>query len=291
MLLSMTGFGEGSATTGVITVVVTAKSVNNRFLEIGVRLPDLLASFERGVVSVVQDRLSRGKVFLNISLNSTTKTDIFDIALDKPLLEKYMSEISTIEAVSGDLTIVDIVSLPDVLALRPREDFIERVSGLIEKSVVEALSGLIEMRTREGKAIETDILKRLDAIEDKVDGLSKSTEMSRESYIERLRDKIASLLEGRASIDEERLLQEAAYLAQKTDPTEELTRLRSHLNQFREAIGSEEPVGSKLRFILQECNREVDTTGAKGDTSKTSELVIAMKEQLERIREQIQNVE
>jgi len=291
MIRSMTGFGEGTSDSGGITVSVTAKSVNSRFLEIGVKIPDILGNLEHRLNEIASRKLSRGKLFLNVSINYVTKTDIYNVTFDKPLLDKYMETLKSLEYFSGDVGASDLAALPDVLISSPREDFSGRVEALLVDAAEKAMDGLLAMRISEGAAIEKDIRGRLEAIEESVELLSEKVDMSREHYLERLRDRIALILEGKTQVDDDRLLQEAAYLAQKSDPTEEITRLKSHICQFLEALSADEPVGSRLRFILQECNREADTIGAKGDTAETSAIVIAVKEQLERIREQVHNVE
>jgi uncharacterized protein (TIGR00255 family) len=291
MIRSMTGFGEGVSESGGIKVSATVKSVNSRFLEVGVRIPEILGTFEHRAVEIVNESISRGKVSLNISMNYATKTDVYNVSFDKPLLENYMKTLSLLEFFSGKISASDIVVLPDVLISSPREDFVEKAKELLENAVRKAMDGLLDMRVREGEAIGEDIRKRLDLVVEFVDEIAKNKDMSREYYLCRLRERIKTLLEGTAPVDEDRILQEAAFLAQKSDPTEEVTRLKSHVQQFRDAMDAQEAVGSKLRFILQECNRETDTIGAKGDTAETSRLVIAIKEQLERIREQVSNVE
>ncbi len=291
MVNSMTGFGEGFSESGGITITATAKSVNSRFLEISVKLPDILNNLEHRANEIVATKLSRGKVYLNINISYATKTDVYDISFDEPLLDSYMNALASLDAFSRKISIVDILSLPDVLVSSPREGIIQQISRQVEEAVNGAIDSLMGMRAVEGKAIEIDIRERLDSIGNWIDELSTRKEMSREYYLDKLRDRISCLLENQGSVDEDRLLQEAAYLAQKSDPTEEIIRLESHIKQFRDVLGEKEPVGSKLRFILQESNREIDTIGAKGDTAETSNLVISIKEQLERIREQIHNVE
>lgn len=291
MVHSMTGFGEGKSEADGITIIATAKSVNSRFLEVSVKIPEILGSFEHKANELVSKRLARGKVYLNVSISYVTKTDVFDITFDKPLLDKYMNTLDSLDYFSGQVGASDILMLPDVMVSLPREDVLERISSMVESAVETSVDKLIEMRKNEGRAIEKDIRKRLHLIEGCVDELAKQKEMSREHYMNKLREKIGALLENKSPVDEEKMLQEAAYLAQKSDPTEEIIRLKSHIRQFREVLNELDPVGSKLRFIMQECNREVDTIGAKGDTAETSSLVISIKEQLERIREQIHNVE
>ncbi|RKZ27716.1 YicC family protein [bacterium] len=289
MIQSMTGYGERTAREKGLAVTASVRSLNSRFLEISSRMPELFYGVEQTVAEMIKKRISRGKVQVTISVDADTKTDMYEVFLDEPLLEKYLSAFSKSKGISGEISAADITSLPDVLALKPKEGLFDRVSRLITESVNAALEATIDMRIAEGRVIEIDLRRRLDDIEKKVKELSNLTELSRKGYLERLRERMAEICE--AGVTEERLAQEAAILASKSDPTEEMTRLASHLSQFRETLDSSEPVGSKLRFILQECNRETDTIGAKGDTARVSELVISIKEQLERIREQIQNVE
>lgn len=291
MIKSMTGFGEGVSESGGITVSATVKSVNSRFLEVNVRMPEILGNFEYRAIELVSESISRGKVSLNVSMNYVTKTDVYNVSFDKPLLESYMATLNPLEFFSGKISASDIVVLPDVLISSPREDFVVKAKELLENAVRKAMDGLLDMRTHEGVAIGEDIRRRLNSVVEYVDEIAKNKDMSREYYISRLHERIRTLLEGTVPVDEDRILQESAFLAQKSDPTEEVIRLKSHIQQFCEAMDASEAVGSKLRFILQECNRETDTIGAKGDTAETSRLVIAIKEQLERVREQVHNVE
>ncbi len=287
----MTGFGESAASGDGLNISVSIRSVNSRFLELNVRIPELLSNFEGDILAAIKGRVSRGKVMTTVLLDSDTKKDLYNVFLDRSLIENYILELSSISGISGEMQIGDILSLPNVVNLKPRDDLHERVKSLIDNAVGLALDKLEKMRVSEGMAIEADLRNRFDEIEKKIEKLSGRVELSRESYMNKLRNRIGELIEGRFDFDDDRIAQEAAFLAQKSDPSEELTRLHSHLKQFRDALDGKESVGSKLKFILQECNREIDTTGAKGDDAATGEIVISIKEQLERIREQVQNVE
>ena len=267
------------------------RRASSRFLDISVRLPELISVFEQSVSETLRKAVARGKVSTNITLTADNKTDIFDVFLDKSLLEKYLSVFAENDSISDNITVSDVVSLPEVLSLKVKDNLIERASPLIESAVESALKSLDEMRCAEGKAIEKDLLGRIEDIEKKLFELSKLLDTDREAYLQKLRERMAEILGNEIEIDESRLAQEAAMLASKSDIAEEITRLKSHTNQFRHAIQSEAAAGSKLKFILQECNREADTIGAKGNSTRVAELTIEIKEQLERIREQVQNVE
>lgn len=291
MLKSMTGFGRGSASADSLTVVAEIKSINSRFLEFYLKMPDLLSQLEATVTALVKSRLSRGKIQLEISLSADTKTDIYEVFIDKPLVEKYLNSLKGIGKVSGETTFSDILALPDVLVLKPRSDLLERIETLVRTAVEGAIKSLDEMRTQEGIAIKKDIEKRIASINISLENLLEIRDENKNIYLETLRERIREILGNEIKIDEGRIAQEAALLAVKADQTEEIIRLKSHIKQLAENMALNESVGSKLRFILQEANREADTIGAKGDSAEVSAIVIAIKEELERIREQIQNVE
>lgn len=287
----MTGYGEAISTQGRIAVVARIKSINARFLDLRVNAPEILAELETEVSNSVKSAITRGTVSVTIELAPGDKTDLFDVVLDEKLLEKYLSAMK--QAVSEELVLTprDIVALPDVMTIRPKQDLARLLAPSVIAAVSEAAANLVAMREREGLSIYNDLAGRLDRISLFVDDLEQRKDECRTRNFDSLKQRICELVEGQMELSEERIAQEAALFSCKADPTEELTRLKSHIAQFRTALDEPQSVGSKLKFLLQECNREADTIGAKGADLETSNLVIAIKEEFERIREQIANVE
>jgi uncharacterized protein (TIGR00255 family) len=292
MILSMTGYGKAETIDPEFKVTVEISSVNNRFCEIQFRLPKFLSPLESRLKEIVLSRISRGKISYNLTweenipMSSYTKlneeaAEIY-YKIFKQLKERYK--------LSGELEVRDFVNLPDLIKVEKEEYDLEKAWGTIAEVTEKALAGLNSMRSSEGLRLSADLqdrVKKLDEVIRKIEILSSQNV---ESYRERLRSRVSELLE-EIRLDEQRLAQEVAFLAERSDVTEECIRLKSHNQQFFSALEEEAPVGKRLTFLLQEMNREANTIGAKALNSSISQLVIFLKEEIEKLREQVQNIE
>ena len=291
---SMTGFGSGTATKDGITCTVEIKSVNARFLDLFIRSPKQINPFETIIRGLVQDRITRGKVEVSVSIQDAgerPKTFTINSVLRKQIQELLVQEefydnpkkvpLQAVNSISNEwIQQQDTPIAEDVL------------SEIVKESTTQALDALIAMRTVEGKHIEQDLLSRISTLENVIKHIDENKAGAVEAYREHIKGKIQEYLVSlEASISEDRFLQEIALLADKTDITEEIVRFTSHVVQLKNTLVDENSIGRKVDFILQEMNREVNTIGSKAMDSSITEFVVQLKCELEKIREQVQNVE
>ena len=294
LMKSMTGFGRGSATGEDFTVSVDLKTVNNRFLDIHLRADGQLAAVEAIVRRCISERLSRGRVDCSMTLDHTADVTY---QVNRPLIAGYIEAMRAIQrefALAGEPDVNLLARLPG--AMQPlREDLSEAIVQGVEQAITAALRELDQMRAQEGEALAAEMRARLDQIESLVPVIEAATEGQLEAYRARLQKRINELLarDGYKTIelDQGRLAQEVAYLADRSDITEELARLKSHLAQFRTGLDGESEAGKRLDFLLQELNREANTVLSKSTDITIKEAALAIKGEIEKIREQVQNVE
>ncbi|HEX8650291.1 MAG TPA: YicC/YloC family endoribonuclease [Pyrinomonadaceae bacterium] len=290
---SMTGFGRGSSTGENFSVAVDLKTVNNRFLDIHLRTGAELSSLEALVKRRIATRLSRGRVDASITFERTGEVAY---ELNRPLISGYISALRSMKqefALTGEPDINVLARLPG--AMQPVRDGLneEMVAG-IELAIDEALDELEQMREREGEALIVEMRDRLNEIARHVPVIEAAASGLVEAYRARLQKRIAELLARDAQsveMDQGRLAQEVAYLADRSDISEELARLKSHLTQFREVLESSGEAGKRLDFLLQELNREANTVLSKSTDLPIKEAALAIKGEIEKLREQVQNVE
>ena len=290
---SMTGFGRGAATGENFSVAVDLKTVNNRFLDVHLRLGAELSSLEALIKRRIGSRLSRGRVDASITFERTGEVAY---ELNRPLIAGFISALRAMQqefALSGEPDINVLARLPG--AMQPVRDGLgeEMVAG-VEQAVDEALNELEAMRSREGEALTIEMRGRLDEIARHVPVIEAAASGLVDAYRSRLQKRIIELLarDGQSiEVDQGRLSQEVAYLADRSDISEEIARLRSHLTQFREALDSEGETGKRLDFLLQELNREANTVLSKSTDMGIKEAGLAIKAEVEKLREQVQNVE
>ena len=291
---SMTGFGSGTATKDGITCTVEIKTVNARFLDLFIRSPKQITPFESIIRGLVQDRITRGKVEVSVSIQDAgerPKTFTINSVLRKQIQELLVQEefydapkkvpLQAVNSISNEwIQQQDTPVAEDVL------------SEIVQESTKQALDALITMRTVEGKHIEQDLLSRITTLENIIKSIDENKAGAVDAYREHIKGKIQEYLVSlEASISEDRFLQEIALLADKTDITEEIVRFTSHVVQLKNTLVDENSIGRKVDFILQEMNREVNTIGSKAMDSSITEFVVQLKCELEKIREQVQNVE
>ena len=291
---SMTGFGRGSAAGDGFAVSVEIKTVNNRYLDIHVRGPQELTSLEMDIRKRVNARLSRGRVDLNINFDRTGETASYQI--NQAVVAAYVDALREIQHqfnLSGDIDVSSIARLPGALS-SPRNELTDEMVRGIEAAIDQALANLEQMRNVEGQSLASEMNNRLQTIQQRIPVIESAAAGLVDAYQQRLQKRISELTSRSGQpieLDPTRLAQEVAYLADRSDITEELARLRSHVEQFREALESNEEVGKRLDFLLQELNREANTVLSKSTEISIKEAALAIKAEVEKLREQVQNVE
>lgn len=287
----MTGFGRAKVQQNTFSITVEMKSVNHRFLETTVRLPRHLMIFEERVRKLIASNVRRGRVEVSISVEGEGLLER-KLRVDWELLEQY-KEMMHLAGEKFNLptsvTIQQLLAMPEVTAIEEAEKIDKGFEESLYKAVTSAVSQMKGMRDKEGTQLKDDLLKRLEIIEHCVHSIAPLTSVIVQKYRERLEAKLKEL--GRVEMDDQRLLTEITLFADRCDIHEELVRLQSHIGQFRETLESEDSIGRKLDFIVQEMHREMNTIGSKANDGTVSKYVVEMKNNLEKIREQVQNIE
>lgn len=290
---SMTGFGRGNFSGEGFTVAVELKTVNNRFLDVNLRLQNDLQSIEANIKRQISTRLSRGRVDVNLSFE---RTDEVSYTLNRPLIAGYVRAMKEMQAefnLSGEPDLNVIARLPNVLQTA-KDDLSEEMKSGIEAALEIALNELEIMRLKEGEALKDELNLRLDTIGKQVPIIEENANLIAENYRVRLAKRIDEILaktDAQIEVDQARLAQEVAYLAERADVSEELARLKSHVVQFRETLVQQEDVGKRLDFLSQELNREANTILSKSNEIVIKNAGLAIKTEIEKLREQVQNVE
>ncbi len=291
MIRSMTGFGAGRAATGGEEIDVEVKSVNHKFCEVKARLPRELSALELEVTRAVKERLARGGV--EVTARRGAAGGELAPRVDEALAEAYARSFEALRArlgLKGAVTLADVIGADGVVRLEERQ--VDPAAGrqALLGALAGALDALVAMRAREGEALGRDLAARLSTVEELVARIAAEAPRVVEAYRGRLAERVEELTRG-VPIDPARLAQEVALLADRTDVAEEMTRLHSHVAQARALLASGEPAGRKLDFLVQEMHREANTIGSKSQSAELAGVVVALKAEIERMREQVQNVE
>ena len=292
MIRSMTGYGRAVQTIDGREITVELRSVNNRYLDCAVKLPRMFGFAEDSVKNRVRAAVSRGKVDVYIGVNAVQAADV-QVAVNRPVLESYLAALRQIETEYGvrdDVSVMSLARLPDVFSVEKTEQDERKLTQDILSVAEEAIARYNAMRQTEGAALEADLRSRAAAILERVALVEQRSPVCVAEYRERLRQKMQEVLQNTA-IDEGRILQEAAIYADRIAVDEETVRLRSHLAQLGDMLTKGGAIGRKLDFLLQELNRETNTIGSKCNDLALSNIVVEMKAELEKIREQTQNIE
>ena len=292
MVKSMTGYGNSAGVSDKLEISIELRSVNNRYLDCNIRIPRVYTAFEDALKSLVQQYISRGKVDIYINIDSSKSDDII-ISVNEPLADAYMSALRSISArygISNDVSAITLSRYPDVLTVEKKEADAEKLEHDICSILREALEKFNAMRCTEGEKLYKDVLSHIDRIESLVSVIEDRSPETVNEYRQRLESRLREVLESK-NIDENRIIMEAAIFADKVAVNEETVRLRSHISQFRSIITADEPVGRKLDFLIQEFNREANTIGSKSNDAEMAKTVVDIKAEIEKIREQIQNIE
>jgi uncharacterized protein (TIGR00255 family) len=293
LIKSMTAYGRGEVQQGDVVLIAEIRSVNNRFRDIILRIPKNYQIFDNDLRAIISSRIRRGRVEVSIQMEDNGVADPYDLELNVPLVNSYFKIFEQLREQFGldkEIRLESLCQMKDVILYKPEPVDIDKMRPYFQEVVTLALDSLDLMRTKEGESIEADLSKRLDMLEGYVNEVEERAPHLVEEYRKRLQDNIAQMLND-LTVDESRLAQEVAFFAEKSDITEEMVRLRSHLKQFREYLLIDEALGRRLDFLIQEMNREVNTLGSKASESHISRVVVEMKAELEQLREQIQNVE
>jgi len=292
MIKSMTGYGRANIEENLRKYQVEIKSINHKYLDISVKMPKQISYLEESIKKEISSKIKRGKidVFINFENDSNEGRKI---KINTELAKMYIKELKELaqkEDILADIQVNEIAKYPDVLEIQnDQED--ETIKQELIKTVEQATEKLIQMRSIEGNKMAEDILIRLNQIDEKVKEISKLSTGLIEEYVVKLEERIKQLLKEEQDIDKNRLAQEVVIFADKCSIEEEVTRLNSHILQFKELLSSDEPIGKKLDFIIQEMNRETNTIGSKANNLNITNGVIEIKTQIENIREQVQNIE
>ncbi len=292
MIKSMTGYGSAKGASDKLGITVELRSVNNRFLDCNVRIPRVYTCLEDAIKARVQQGISRGKVDVYVTIDASGAEDTV-VSVNEPVADAYVAALRAISeryGIPNDATATSLARMQDVLTVTKAEADVEKLGRDIVEILSRAIDDFNAMREREGAKLHDDIAARAGEVERLVGLAEERSPETVKEYRERLTARLMEVLES-TSIDEGRILTEAAIFADKVAVAEETVRLRSHISQLRDMINSDEPVGRKLDFLVQEFNREANTMGSKGNDLQMARIVVDMKAEIEKIREQIQNVE
>lgn len=292
MIKSMTGFGRCLETINGRDILVEIKSVNHRYYEFSARVPRAYGYLEEKLKSFLQGKIFRGKVDVSVSVYNVSGEDEL-IEVNRSVARGYIEAMRSANEELGledDLTLSRIMRMPDIFNVRKAQEDENVIWNDVKAVAEKALDNFISMRTAEGAKMKEDILSKLDYISELVGRVEERSPIVTENYRKRLFDKLTEILQDK-KIEEQRILTEAAIFSEKTAVDEETVRLRSHINQCRQMLESNEAVGRKLDFLIQEFNREANTIGSKGQDIEITKIVVELKSEIEKIREQIQNIE
>lgn len=296
MVKSMTGYGRGEYIDEKKSITVEIKAVNHRYCDVYVKMPRRYSFAEERIKSDVRDTLKRGKIEVLVTVDSFGESEN-DIRLNEDVARKYYRALKALEETfeldqKGGVTLSMLAGMPDVIKAVPAEEDEEALLHSLGVATEIALQNIINMRAAEGERLAKDILMRADIIEEIKDKIKERAPEIGKEYADKFRERVNELLEGKLEVPEERVLVEAAVFADKANITEELVRLESHIQQLRNFFDTEEEtVGKKIDFLIQEMNREANTIGSKSNDTEITSWMLDLKAEIEKIREQVQNIE
>lgn len=292
MIRSMTGYGRGRADTEGRSYNIEIKSVNNRYLDINIRLPRQINPLEERIRKHISSKVNRGKIDVYINQEKFGDEDLV-VKVDTNVADAYYNALTTLKEHFGlaeDIRLSHITSYPDIISTEKRDEDIEIIWNVLIKALDEALLMFLEMRSQEGTKLCEDIRERCQFIFSRIEEVEGRSSIVVDEYREKIKARIGEYLK-EVEIDEARLLNEVAFFADRCSITEEIVRLKSHISQLTKTLTDKETVGRKLDFLIQEMNREINTIGSKANDLYITNIVVDVKSELEKIREQIQNIE
>lgn len=288
----MTGFGRGQYSLDGFDAVVEVRSLNHRFLDIVMRLPRGLNAYEQAVKDIVRNKVSRGRINVAMTLKTATENEL-GVRVDEEVARRYkhlLENLMKTLGLSGTITLDHLLHFSDILAIDEESALPEQAWTCVETALQQAMDDLNAMRFREGREIAQDLRPRVNGLQEKIENIKVHSAMRGKAEFDRLYKRLRAMVDTK-ELDATRLELEVALLADRVDITEECTRFQSHNTLFLEAIDEQEPAGRKLNFLLQEMNREANTIGAKANDAQIAHWVVSIKEEVEKLREQIQNLE
>ena len=293
MAISMTGFGRGEFKNDNYHFLVECKTINHKYCDINVRLPRKISFLEDKVRNYVKNFIKRGRVDLYIKLDLISSEDV-NLKFDDKLASQYVNILNEIKEkfnLQDDISVMSVAKFPDIVKCEEKEEDEDLYWSMLREALDITLEKLGQMRQEEGKKLAEDTLERCDTLRSYVDEIEKYSDTIVNEYKEKLNNRIKEILEDPNIIDENRLAQEVAIFADKSNITEEIVRFRSHIEQLKKTVVKNDSIGRKIDFLIQEMNREVNTMGSKSSNINITNLVVEVKSELEKIREQIQNIE
>lgn len=292
MIYSMTGYGRCELEENQRKVTVEISAVNHRYLDINLRMPRLLAYFEEDIRKIIKKNVSRGKLEVSIYCHSTAEEDI-EIMINENVCKGYIEGFAKIAEnfhIENDMKLSHLMGIGELLTIQKKSGDNDEVKEVLEKALKSALEAFLEMRLKEGEALKTDILHKTQALMNLIEDISTRSDLIVDEYRKKLETRIAVLLEN-VPVDPNRVATEVVLFADKCAVDEELTRLKSHITQLITILEEKQPVGRKLDFLMQEINREANTIGSKANDYTITKYVVSLKTEVEKIREQVQNIE
>ena len=293
MAISMTGFGRGEFKNDNYHFLVECKTINHKYCDINVRLPRKISFLEDKIRNYVKNFVKRGRVDLYIKLDLIGSEDV-NLKFDDKLATQYVNILKEIIEkldLQDDISVMNVAKFPEIVKCEEKEEDEDLYWSMLKEALDMSMEKLTQMRKEEGEKLAIDTIERCDILANLIDEIEKYSNTVVDEYREKLNNRISEILENPSIIDENRLAQEVAIFADKSSITEEIVRFRSHIEQLRKTVEKNDSIGRKIDFLIQEMNREVNTTGSKSSNINITNLVVEVKSELEKIREQIQNIE
>lgn len=293
MAISMTGFGRGEFKNDNYHFLVECKTINHKYCDINVRLPRKISFLEDKIRNYVKNFVKRGRVDLYIKLDLIGSEDV-NLKFDDKLATQYVNILKEIKDkfdLQDDISVMNVAKFPEIVKCEEKEEDEDLYWSMLKEALDMSMEKLTQMRKEEGEKLAIDTIERCDILANLIDEIEKHSNTVVDEYREKLNSRISEILENPSIIDENRLAQEVAIFADKSSITEEIVRFRSHIEQLRKTVEKNDSIGRKIDFLIQEMNREVNTTGSKSSNINITNLVVEVKSELEKIREQIQNIE
>lgn len=292
MIKSMTGFGRGTIEQQNKVFTVEIRSVNHRYCDINIKMPKSFMPLEEHIRKILRTKVHRGKIDVYITFNTYDKDDV-ELIFNETLADSYhkcLKNISKRYEVKNDMSVSLIARFPEVISMKPKEEDLDEIWNMLNNPLNEAVNDLVNMREREGSKLYQDINTKCENIKVMVGEIEKRLPLVVKDYNKKVNERVRDLLEN-SEIDENRIAMEVALFVDKSSIDEEIVRLDSHINQLKETLNLQEPIGRKLDFIVQEMNREANTIASKTTDLETVNLILNIKNEIEKIREQVQNIE
>ena len=293
MAISMTGFGRGEFKNDNYHFLVECKTINHKYCDINVRLPRKISFLEDKIRNYVKNFVKRGRVDLYIKLDLIGSEDV-NLKFDDKLATQYVNILKEIKEkfdLQDDISVMNVAKFPEIVKCEEKEEDEDLYWSMLKEALDMSMEKLTQMRKEEGEKLAIDTIERCDILANLIDEIEKYSNTVVDEYREKLNNRRSEILENPSIIDENRLAQEVAIFADKSSITEEIVRFRSHIEQLRKTVEKNDSIGRKIDFLIQEMNREVNTTGSKSSNINITNLVVEVKSELEKIREQIQNIE